>query len=76
VYLGVCSVLFALYVKLRTAIDHDFRFRVFRTTHKYIDDYNEHIHECHCEGKDHDGENAVTKAFQIHRTRLESMKYI
>jgi len=41
VYLGVCFVQFALYVKLRTAIDQELRIGVRITTRQYIANYNE-----------------------------------
>jgi len=76
VYLGVCPVQFALYVKLRTAIDHEFRANVWRTTRIYSDDYNKHMVACTCDSNVKDGRRIVTKAFEVHHTKLVSIRYI
>jgi len=51
VYLGVCPVQFALYVKVCTVIDHVFRVSVFSITSMHINNYSKHTRECPCDSK-------------------------
>jgi len=60
VYLGVCSVLFALYVKLRTVMRAAHVFSD-STIDKYIDDCNEHIDACECNEKVNNGSDALSQ---------------
>jgi len=48
VYLGVCPVQFAHYVKLRTELAHGFRGWILN---KYTDDCNPHMITCRCKDK-------------------------
>jgi len=75
VYLGVCPVQFALYVKLRSVkrTAHVFSAPI----HKYIVDYNEHLHACKCDKKVNNGFEALSRAYFIysrHSTRCLSCK--
>ena len=62
VYLGVCPVLFAHYVKLRTVFFHQFSIQHIRT---FIEDYNEHMVECLCGVAEKNGRWIVDTAFKI-----------
>jgi len=64
VYLGVCSVQFALYVKLRTVKRAAHVFSV-PTNNKYIVDYNEHNQACKCNKKVSTGLMPLSRAYFI-----------
>jgi len=61
VYIGVCPVLFAFYVRLRNVKRAAHVFSV-STIDKCFEDYNEHIRACMCEKKVN---NALSRAYII-----------
>jgi len=61
VYLGFCTVQFALYVKLCAAVRAAHVFSVSTIT-KYVGDYDGHIHVCRYDDKVHNGFNALSRA--------------
>jgi len=65
VYLGVCPVQFALYVKLRTVMRAAHVFSDW-TINKYIDDYNEHVHACKCDKKVGNGSITLSLTYFIY----------
>jgi len=62
VYLGVCPVQFAHYVKVRTARDHRFN---DTTIEKYVNGYNTHIEACFCDNNVKNGTAVVTRASRL-----------
>jgi len=64
VYLGVCPVQFALYIKVRSELEQRFSDSV--TTWKHVYDYNEHARKCGCD-------TAVNNGEQVVRTTLFTM---
>jgi len=62
VYLGVCPVQFALYVKLRTALRADHVFCDW-TINKYLADNNEHVHACRCDTSVKNGSSALSRPY-------------
>jgi len=70
VYLAVCPVQFAHYLKLCTAMDNELTGGDCKTTSEYIDHYNKHFCACDCDSKVNSGIRAITKAIQIHYRRL------
>jgi len=67
---NICPVQFAHYVKLYTAVENELTGGDWKTTLKYINDYNEHFYACDCDSKVHNGIRAVCKGIQIHLRRL------
>jgi len=65
VYLGVCSVQFAFYVKLRTVMRAAHVISVL-TINMYRDDCSEHIHDCQCDKKVNNGFTALSLTYFIY----------
>jgi len=72
VYLGVCPVLFAHYVKVRTAKEDP----LLKSTLKCINDYIEHIiyDECGCDKRVNNGLLTLMKAYYIGSNNYSFMK--
>jgi len=67
VYLGVCPVQFALYLKLRMARLH--------LLSEYLRDYNEHIAACHCDMNIKITTWLISRAFKLHPVTLRCTSF-
>jgi len=66
VYLGVCPVQFALYVKLCTVMRAAHVFSDWTIIKKYKDDYSEHIRVSQCDKKVNNGTTALSLTYFIY----------